>query len=82
MDKFKKCEVLLLHIDKAENTLLLRIGNKELYQYEKGYYFTQEYLKYLNALSHHLYILSDEEAKKLLQLRIDAMKNLLKNGKI
>ncbi len=61
MSQLKKCKIVMLPTEKAENSLLL-CNNKEL-RYVKGY-FTQEYLKSENRKSYHLYIISDDEIKE------------------
>lgn len=59
---YKKCKCLLLPInEKAEDCFVLRFY-KEL-SFRKGYW-TQEYLKSIDGVAQHLYILSNEEIKE------------------
>jgi hypothetical protein len=58
----RECMVMLLPTEKAENCFYLNGSNK--LNYHRGY-LTQEYLKNnLNAISYHLYILSNDEIKE------------------
>lgn len=62
----KKCKVVILPTEKAENCLIKYEGQKTqvLIPFKPNYLYTQRYLKENYSTSHHLYILSDEEIKE------------------
>lgn len=54
----KKCKVVMLATEKAENALIVNTeGNKSMWGYK------MEYLKNVPAKPYHLYITSDDEIK-------------------
>ena len=57
---FKTHKVVILPTEKAEKCLLLK--NKQL-MYQPNY-STQDWLKYNETTSHHLYIISNEEIEE------------------
>jgi hypothetical protein len=64
MSTFKKCKAVMLPTnEKAQNCLVGYNDGSLLFQYKPNYYYTQEYLKSIQSLAYHLYILSDDEIK-------------------
>jgi hypothetical protein len=59
---YKKCKVVILPTDKAENAILVTTYHKA--EHHNKQLFTQMYLKDNGTSSYHLYILSDEGGKK------------------
>lgn len=59
--KRKKCNVVMLPTNEADNAIIQHYGTLE---YHGNKYFTQEYLKTQKKTSSHLYIISDDEIKE------------------
>lgn len=60
---YLECEAIMLPTSKADNALIKTNIGLGILNYFKNEYFTQEYLKYINRSSYHLYIISLEEIK-------------------
>jgi hypothetical protein len=57
---FKRCKVVLLPTNKAENALIKAVH----LNYYGNRYFTKEYLNSIDSEAFHLYILSDDKVKE------------------
>jgi hypothetical protein len=74
---YQKATVVMLPTQKADGALIVDNGKHTNYAmkvYDKNEYFTQEYLKSIDASSYYLYVLSNEEIKE------EEFNDLLKNG--
>lgn len=61
---WKEHELVMIPTDKAESALIFyKYPDVKHLKYVKQY-LTQEYLKVVNAISYHLYILSNDEIKE------------------
>jgi hypothetical protein len=58
---FKKCKVILLPTNKAENALILHNRGVNPLEYHGNKYLTRDYLKSVGAKAFHLYIISNDE---------------------
>jgi hypothetical protein len=67
MNNYKRCKVVMLPTDKAENAILVFKGRNKFAEYHKDKFFTQQYLRSMGTdgcNSFHLYILSDDEIEE------------------
>lgn len=73
----KKCKVVTLVTDKAENALIVNTeGNKSMWGYKKDHLFTMEYLKNVPAKPYHYTSHQMMKLKKVIGFIILKLKKL------